>query len=372
MLQPLISARFLTSVNARTGVRAHNRRMKSPTSYGQIVGWLGIIAGGLALCLLALALVTHGSQAAFQVNRPAAEYAALLLQRAAVPRTELAIDFVFIGFYAAFFVYLLPAIQSWRNTRTVAHPIWLGALLVTALLDAVENARWLSGSAGFSCRSAWRSSSCRARSPCRWFYCACSRSSRRYGSSRCSAGTARRRKHEAGASSRAPGGAARDRLVAHPCIRHAIGYGGGPGIVSARARSDRVDRQSRVGGNPPAPQRSALRARRPFTVRRSRGRERVLSGGGTGARVLHDARRQRAQQKLCARRRFRRRLYRPYSFAPVAYVDPGVAGHAGARVPDRHLRCAARNEPGVGEKSIGAFSKSCTYTKRSASFSFLR
>jgi hypothetical protein len=118
--------------------------MKSPKSYSQIVSRLGFIGGAIALALLALALVTRGSQAIFQVNRPAAEYAALLLQRAATLRVELAVDFVFIGFYAAFFVYLAQAIQSWRGTRTVAHPFWLGALLLTALLDAIENAHILS------------------------------------------------------------------------------------------------------------------------------------------------------------------------------------------------------------------------------------
>ena len=43
---------------------------------------LGVLGGVLAFTLFALALATQGSQGLFQINRPAADYAALLIQRA--------------------------------------------------------------------------------------------------------------------------------------------------------------------------------------------------------------------------------------------------------------------------------------------------
>ena len=43
---------------------------------------LGGLGGMLALMLFALALATRGSQGLFQVNRPAADYAALLVAAA--------------------------------------------------------------------------------------------------------------------------------------------------------------------------------------------------------------------------------------------------------------------------------------------------
>ncbi|MGZ3236792.1 MAG: hypothetical protein ACXU8A_05385 [Burkholderiaceae bacterium] len=111
---------------------------------------LAILSGTLALTLLLLALATHGSQGMFQLNRPVAEYSALLIARAAELRLDLAIDFLYLCSYAAFFVMLVPTLRSFqRDTTEKSVPfsgssIWLGALLLTALLDAAENAHILS------------------------------------------------------------------------------------------------------------------------------------------------------------------------------------------------------------------------------------
>jgi hypothetical protein len=106
---------------------------------------LGVLAGSLALVLLSLALATHGSQGMFQLNRPAAEYSALLLNRAAPLRIDLAVDFIYICVYAAFFVKLasvLPALRQQTGNEhapSVSSAVWVSALLATALLDALEN-----------------------------------------------------------------------------------------------------------------------------------------------------------------------------------------------------------------------------------------
>jgi hypothetical protein len=60
---------------------------------------LGVIGGVSALALFALALVTQGSQGLLQVNRPTADYAALLVKRAPFLRADLGLDFIFIVVY---------------------------------------------------------------------------------------------------------------------------------------------------------------------------------------------------------------------------------------------------------------------------------
>jgi hypothetical protein len=110
---------------------------------------LGVLAGALALMLFSLALATQGSQGMFQVNRPAAEYAALLIRRAPYLRIDLGLDFVFIAVYAAFFVSLALVVKAWvrdtpfRDNIAVVVGVATGALLMTALLDAAENAHIL-------------------------------------------------------------------------------------------------------------------------------------------------------------------------------------------------------------------------------------
>ncbi len=111
---------------------------------------LGVVGGALALTLFVLALATQGSQGLFQINRPAADYAALLIKRAPFLRADLGLDFIFIVVYAAFFVSLGLVLKAWvrdrpfqDNIATVVN-VAIGALLITGVLDAAENAHLLS------------------------------------------------------------------------------------------------------------------------------------------------------------------------------------------------------------------------------------
>jgi len=58
---------------------------------------LGALGGVIAATPFALALATGGSQGLFQVVRPAADYAALLIARAPFLRADLGLDFIFIA-----------------------------------------------------------------------------------------------------------------------------------------------------------------------------------------------------------------------------------------------------------------------------------
>ena len=78
---------------------------------------LGVLGGVLAFTLFALALATQGSQGLFQINRPAADYAALLIQRAPFLRADLGLDFIFIVIYSAFFVSLALVLKSWVRDK---------------------------------------------------------------------------------------------------------------------------------------------------------------------------------------------------------------------------------------------------------------
>jgi hypothetical protein len=111
---------------------------------------LGVVGGASALALFALALATQGSQGLFQVNRPTADYAALLVKRAPFLRADLGLDFIFIVVYAAFFVSLALVLKAWvrdkpfrDNVATIVN-FAIGSLLITAVLDAAENAHLLS------------------------------------------------------------------------------------------------------------------------------------------------------------------------------------------------------------------------------------
>ena len=110
---------------------------------------LGVLGGVLAFTLFALALATQGSQGLFQINRPAADYAALLIQRAPFLRADLGLDFIFIVIYSAFFVSLALVLKRWvagqpfqDNVATVVN-IATAALLITGVLDVAENAHIL-------------------------------------------------------------------------------------------------------------------------------------------------------------------------------------------------------------------------------------
>ena len=110
---------------------------------------LGVVGGMLAFALFALALATQGSQGQFQINRPAADYAALLVERAPSLRADLGLDFIFIVVYSAFFIALALVLKRWvegqpfRDNVATIVDIAIGALLITGVLDAVENAHIL-------------------------------------------------------------------------------------------------------------------------------------------------------------------------------------------------------------------------------------
>lgn len=112
------------------------------------VARLAVVTGALAALLLALALTQHGSQAAFQVVRPASQYAELLLQRASALRLEMWVDNLFLCLYAALFLLLERALTSTAPNSSAevgrAARIAGWALGLTALLDAAENAHILS------------------------------------------------------------------------------------------------------------------------------------------------------------------------------------------------------------------------------------
>jgi hypothetical protein len=110
---------------------------------------LGVLGGVLAFTLFALALATQGSQGLFQINRPAADYTALLIQRAPFLRADLGLDFIFIVVYSAFFVSLALVLKRWvggqpfqDNVATVVN-VATAALLITGVLDVAENAHLL-------------------------------------------------------------------------------------------------------------------------------------------------------------------------------------------------------------------------------------
>jgi hypothetical protein len=110
---------------------------------------LGGLAGLLALVLFVLEVTAQGSQSLFQINRPSAEFSALLLTRGASLRADLGIDFIFLCAYAAFFLSLCVVLKTWaRDTPTSAETavfinIATASLLITACLDAIENAHLL-------------------------------------------------------------------------------------------------------------------------------------------------------------------------------------------------------------------------------------
>jgi hypothetical protein len=95
-----------------------------------------------ALILLALALATGGSQGLFQLYAPVPDYSALLLKRASVLRLDIGIDLLFIAAYLSFFVLMARQLLVSGADRLLVS-IALGLVMMTALLDAIENAHIL-------------------------------------------------------------------------------------------------------------------------------------------------------------------------------------------------------------------------------------
>lgn len=119
------------------------------TRLERITFGLGAIGGTLALSLFLLAIVSGNSQGLFQINWPSNEYAAMLVSRATYLRADLGLDFPLLSVYAAYLVFLGAVLTARQRRdgapaeRTSVTRLATGALVLTALLDAVENSHLL-------------------------------------------------------------------------------------------------------------------------------------------------------------------------------------------------------------------------------------
>jgi hypothetical protein len=106
---------------------------------------LALASAGAAAVLLALSLLHGVSQGQFEVVRPAAEMAEMLVRNALAMRVELFVDFLFLVLYGACFALLPGALGGPADPRgSVPARLGAAALLLTAFLDAAENAHLLS------------------------------------------------------------------------------------------------------------------------------------------------------------------------------------------------------------------------------------
>ena len=100
---------------------------------------LAMLAALTVACMVAAILTTRGSQDFFQTARPLEAYGAYL----ATPlvtfglRLNLGLDNFFLILYGAFFVVLTIRLRELLDPRLLT--VALGAMLLTVLLDAVEN-----------------------------------------------------------------------------------------------------------------------------------------------------------------------------------------------------------------------------------------
>ncbi|MFN8412076.1 MAG: hypothetical protein U0Z26_06785 [Anaerolineales bacterium] len=105
--------------------------------------YVGIAGALLALGLLLLSLFVSGSQEPFQVVRSVTEYTDMLQSRAFGLRLSFTLDDIFIVVYSTFFI-LLGILLRERAEPTIIN-LAIGAIVLTGLLDAIENAHILSG-----------------------------------------------------------------------------------------------------------------------------------------------------------------------------------------------------------------------------------
>jgi hypothetical protein len=127
-----------------------DRRLTEPAVLSAAM-WVGVAAGAAAVLLLVLAVSQNGSQGLFQLVRPSAQTARLLLERAQGLRAEMWVDNIFLCLYAGFFLLLAPCLEELHRragnqsaciamlARTAA-----AGMVTTAALDAAENAHILS------------------------------------------------------------------------------------------------------------------------------------------------------------------------------------------------------------------------------------
>lgn len=113
----------------------------SPPEVGHAVALFGLLAAALASVMIGFALFGT-SQEFFESIHPPAEYARALLEHAGSLRTVLALDGLFLLAYSAFFVAYVTARRG--HTSELVLRLVLGAVLVAAGLDAVENFHILS------------------------------------------------------------------------------------------------------------------------------------------------------------------------------------------------------------------------------------
>lgn len=109
--------------------------------YQRTLVLVGLAAAAVALVLLLTSLLAGGSQETFQIVRPVEEYTALLKSQAFGLRLSFTFDDIFIVLYTAFFTLLVMILKGQADHSLVN--LALGAILLTAVLDAVENAHIL-------------------------------------------------------------------------------------------------------------------------------------------------------------------------------------------------------------------------------------
>lgn len=102
---------------------------------------VGITGALLAFGLLLISLLAGGSQEPFQVVRSVSEYSDMLTARAAGMRLSFTFDDVFIVVYTAFFILLGISLREHANPTIIN--IAIGAIVLTGLLDAIENSHIL-------------------------------------------------------------------------------------------------------------------------------------------------------------------------------------------------------------------------------------
>lgn len=114
---------------------------KNLQTYQRTLVLLGLAGAAVALALLLTSLLAGGSQETFQVVRPVEAYTALLKSQAFGLRLSFTLDDIFIVLYTAFFTLLIIILKE-QADRSVVN-LALSAILLTAVLDAVENAHIL-------------------------------------------------------------------------------------------------------------------------------------------------------------------------------------------------------------------------------------
>lgn len=102
---------------------------------------VGTAGALLATGLLLTALLAGGSQEPFQVVRSVGEYTDLLTSKATGLRLSLTLDEIFIVVYTTFFVLLGLALREHGNPTVIN--LAIGAIILTGLLDAIENSHIL-------------------------------------------------------------------------------------------------------------------------------------------------------------------------------------------------------------------------------------